>query len=293
MNINKLRSAVILSAGIGKRLRPLTDFIPKPLFPVNNTPAIQLIIDKLKTITVQDFCFNTYHLAGEITQFLDGQKDLNKTIVNERILRNTGGGIANFWDKLENETFILHNCDVYCEEDLPNLIEFHFQLDALATLMVVDYPPINSVRMDNERISDFKSNDGNCTYSGIAIFSPGIWKFFPSDEVFSIIPVLQDAINSGEKIAAFKSSAYWNDIGTPLRYWELHRHLCSGTGEFIDKTAVVEKCELKGFNFVSTGAVIRDCILEDCIVFPRTSLSDVDLKSCIIHRYCRVQVHNE
>ncbi len=285
---NCIHSAVILTAGIGKRLRPLTDYVPKALFPINNRPALQLIIDKLKAISIDDFFFNTFHLADDVTGFLDRQTSLNKTIVLEQALRDTGGGIANFRDNLKDETFILHNCDVYSEEDLRNLIEYHFQQEAIATLMVVDFPPINSVCIIGGEVNGFSLNDGNLTYCGIAVISPRIWDYMPDEETFSLIPVLSDMTQDGQKIAAFFSRAYWNDFGTPLRYWELHRYLCSGRGEFIDDTAVVDNCDLKGFNFIAAGANIRDCVLEDCIVFPGAEIVGADIRRCLISRDCRI-----
>ncbi|NQU06453.1 MAG: NTP transferase domain-containing protein [Calditrichaeota bacterium] len=225
MKNSQIHSAVILTAGIGKRLQPLTNHVHKALLPVKNQPALQLIIDKLKAVSVDNFYFNTFHLADQIAEFLENQHDLNKTIVREQTLRNTGGGIANFRNILQNETFILHNCDVYSEEDLQNLIDFHYESNNIATLMVVDYPEINSVRIENNEIQNLRSNDGNCTYCGIAVFSPDIWKYFPDNEVFSIVPVLESAMKNGERIGAYLTKAYWNDFGTPERYQKLQRYL--------------------------------------------------------------------
>ncbi|MCF7809670.1 hypothetical protein K9N50_01640 [bacterium] len=225
MKKSEIHSAVILTAGIGKRLRPLTNHIHKALLPVSNQLALQLIIDKLKTTGIENFYFNTFHLADQVEEFLEKQSDFNKTIIREKALRNTGGGVANFRYILHYETFLLHNCDVYSEEDLSKLIKCHFENNNIATLMVVDYPGINSVRIENDEIRDFRSNEGNCTYSGVAVFSPKIWKYFPYEEVFSIVPVFEKTIESGERIGAYLSNAYWNDFGTPERYQNLQDHL--------------------------------------------------------------------
>jgi len=222
---SQVHSAVILTAGIGKRLRPLTNHIHKALLPVNNQPALQLIIDKLKAIDIDNFYFNTFHLADQVADFLENQHDLNKTIIREKTLRNTGGGVANFRDVLINQTFILHNCDVYCEENLQNLIDYHSESNNIVTLMVVDFPEINSVRIENDIIQNLRSNEGNWTYCGIAVFSPDIWKYFPDDEVFSIVTVLESAMDNGKRVGAYSTNAYWNDFGTPERYRELHEYL--------------------------------------------------------------------
>jgi len=221
----KIHSAIVLSAGYGKRLRPITDSIPKPLLPIGNQLALDRIIQVLLANSITDFYFNTFHLADKVTGFLNEQSDLNKTIVNERNLRGTGGGIANFKESLHNRSFIVHNCDIYTEENLSNLIEFHFRHDSPATLMVTDFPVINTVVVKNNEVKGFSKDEGNFTYCGVAVFSPVIWEYFPDREVFSLVSVLKNAIQNGERIAAYDSCAYWNDFGTSQRYWELHNYL--------------------------------------------------------------------
>ena len=83
----------------------------------------------------------------------------------------------------------------------------------------------NTIRIEKDTVKDFRSKDGNSTYCGIAVFSSDIWKYFLDDEVFSIIPVLESAINNDETIGAYLTKAYWNDFGTPERYQKLQRYL--------------------------------------------------------------------
>ncbi|MDP8240244.1 MAG: NDP-sugar synthase [Candidatus Hatepunaea meridiana] len=295
MKDHSIHSAIVLTAGYGKRLKPLTNFVPKALFPIANKPALSQIIQKLKDVSVSDFYFNMFHLSDQVIDYLNRQSDVNKTIVKEKTLRNTGGGIANFREMLFDKAFIIHNCDVYCEEDLSNLVEYHLRQDALATLMVVDFPAINSVVVKDGILircqsTAVDSSAAKYTYTGIAVFSPAIWKYFPTEEVFPLIPVLEKVMQNGEKIAAYNSTAYWNDIGTPQRYWELHRYLAGQGNGSIDETAIIKNCTLKGFNFIGESATVYNSQLKNCIVFPRVKVINESLENCIIQADCRVVV---
>ena len=279
----QIDSAVILSAGYGKRLSPITDAIPKPLFPIANTPALELIIKKLKNASIRHFYFNTFHLSDQVTNFLNEYTDIVKTVVREPFLRNTGGGIANFSDLLQEKSFLLHNCDIYCEQNIGELIEFHFQRDAVATLMVIDFPMINSIVVKDDRVVSLRTQQGNYTYSGIAVFSPKIWKYFPNKDVFSIIEVLHVAMDHQETVAAYRSDAYWSDFGTPQQYMNLHRHLAQRKNDRVHPTATFEKSLLQGYSFIGEHAYIYDAVLNDCIVFPHTRIVSETKKNCIIY----------
>lgn len=287
--INKINSAIILSAGIGERQKPLTNYLPKPLFPIANHPALDGIIDRLRLFGITEFFFNTYHLSEMVIEYLKDKTDIRKTLVKEEVLRNTGGGIANFREPLRDETFIVHNGDVYSEQVLSDFVEFHFRHAAIVTMMVVDYAAINTVRVVEGFVNDLNDKAGNRTYTGVAVFSPGIWKYMPDEEVFSIIPVLEKAIKHGEKIAAYDSKAYWCDIGTAIRYWELHQYLSSGGSGAIGESAKIENSSLKGFNYIGEEAFIRNSELRNCIVFPGSIIEGLKIKNMICHPFCQVK----
>ena len=288
MNKHLIRSAVVLSAGIGERLRPLTNHVPKALFPVGDQPAIIRIINKLQSIAVSDFYVNTFHLAAEIEERLNQLSGVNMTVKRESMLRGTGGGIANFREQLKESDFLLHNCDVYSDDDLRELIQHHDSRNALITMMVVNYPPINTLIVENGEVTGFSAEDGLYTYSGIAVLSSRIWQYLPDKEVFPIVPVIGRAITNGETISAYVSSEYWVDFGTPGQYWELHRHLAGGGNGYVSDLAVLDNAVLNGFNFIGADARIKNSVMENCIVFPGAEVIDENLKNTIIQRKCRV-----
>ncbi len=290
MNKDLIQSAVVLSAGIGERLRPLTDHVPKALFPVGDRPAIIGIINKLRSIAVSDFYVNTFHLAAEIEECLNQLSGINMMVKRESVLRGTGGGIANFREQLKESDFLLHNCDVYSDDDFRELIRHHYNRNALITMMVVNYPPINTLIVENGEVTGFSPEDGLYTYSGIAVISSRIWYYLPDEEAFSLIPVLKTAVANGETISAYVSSEYWVDFGTPRQYWELHRHLAGGGSGYVSELAVLDNAVLNGFNFIAANARIKNSVMENCIVFPGADVIDENLKNTIIHGDCRVSV---
>jgi len=278
---SEIQSAIILSAGQGKRLFPITEFFPKALLPIANTPAIAGVIKRLRENSIENLYVNTFHHAEQIKEFIDKKKGSGINIEEEDKLRNTGGGIANFQSSLSESSFLLHNCDIYTEQDLSKLISYHQQVNAIATLMFVDYPRINSVLIDNDEVLDFHSESGNLTYSGIAVFSPLIWKYFPDHENFSLISVLDKVLAAGEKIAAFKSEAYWSDFGTPQEYWALHRHISDRETSDVENSAYVKGCTLKGFNYIGGHSKVRNSALENCIVLPGAMIKDENRRNSI------------
>lgn len=279
-----VRSAIILSAGYGKRLAPITDIVPKPLIPVANKKIISRIIDNLRNCSITDFFFNTHHLTEKVEGYLASYSSINKVIIRENALRGTGGGIDNFRSQLSEETFLIHNCDVFLEEDLQSLIDDHFSgKKPLATLLVVDYPEINSVIVENGKISSFIHNKGNFTYSGVGVISSDIWKYFPSKETFSIIDVFKNALKADESINAFYSGSYWNDIGTPKRYWDVNEYFSHGIKQHIHPSAEISSTTLSGFNFVGNNAKLVNCCLNDCIVLPDTAIKNINYDRCIAY----------
>jgi len=290
VNKHLIRSAVVLSAGIGERLRPLTNHVPKALFPVGDRPAIIRIIDKLRSMAISDFHVNTFHLAAEIEECLNQLSGINMTVKRESVLRGTGGGIANFREQLKESDFLLHNCDVYSDDDFMKLIRHHYNRNALITMMVVNYPPINTLIVENGEITGFSTEDGLYTYSGIAVISSRIWYYLPDEQTFSLIPVLKTAVVNGETISAYVSSEYWVDFGTPEQYWELHRHLAGGGNGYVSELALLDNATLNGFNFIGAEARLKNAVIENCIVFPGAEVIDENLKNTIINGDCRVSV---
>ncbi|MEW5800534.1 MAG: NDP-sugar synthase [bacterium] len=245
--------AVILAAGFGKRLRPLTDYLPKVLVPVLGVPAIDHVVERLLLQGVQKIGVNVHYRAGQIrshleSAFLEGKgKGRGEVcIAHEEEILGTGGAIYNFRDFLRgDEPFWVYNGDIVSDIDLPSALHFHRTKKPLATLILWDYPPINTVSMDSKgNILSLFSRPASCadslpsagsvgqstlTFTGISILSPRILDYMP--EGYSEIPGIYQSIIAAKgqgagKICGFRGRGrYWADFGTVSSYLDVHRDL--------------------------------------------------------------------
>ncbi len=222
---------IILAAGLGRRLGRLTKDLPKPLLPVGGIPVIKLNIEKLKESGVKSIGVNVFYKANLIRDFLKNFKGLK--VVNEKFLSGTGGALLNFRDFVTKD-FLIHNCDVVSNVDLKELVRTHKKLRPLATVVLVNNYRTNRVRISKEkkeRVVRFykKRMDGCYTYSGIAIVSKKIFKYFPEKKkIFSLTEVFNRAIDNGEFIHGLIVKDVWCDIGTLKTYRNIkaNKHFC-------------------------------------------------------------------
>ena len=168
---------MILSAGLGTRLQPITEFIPKPLVPVLNIPNVVHSIDLLKRCGVTEIVMNLHHLAHDIRQYLDDGSRFGVSLryTFEPDLLGTGGGVKTAAPFFNNEPFILVNCDFIIDIDLSAAIARHFERKALATMVVTE--PLDGytrVYFDkNRRLLSFEEGTETFgTFTGIHILSP-------------------------------------------------------------------------------------------------------------------------
>lgn len=217
--------AMILAAGRGERMRPLTDTLPKPLLCVNNKPLIVYHIEKLKAIGITDIVINHAHLGHKLEEYLgDGSKyGVSITYSPEQIGGlETAGGIAKALPLLGDEPFIVVNGDVFVELDY-SLLKKDLPLNSYGKLFLVDNPEHN-VKGDYAIKDGMLSLDGDkLTFSGIAIYSPIAFKDIPIEKL-KLKPYFDKWI-SENKLFAEKISCYWCDVGTPERLKNLDERL--------------------------------------------------------------------
>jgi len=223
--------AMILAAGLGKRLRPLTDIRPKALMPVNNRPVIARNIDYLKIHGVNSMVVNAHHHYRQIVDYLEGGRPFGVDIevrVEPEIL-GTGGGLRNCSDLLEREAFILINSDIMTDIGLEKVLEYHKKTGSRATLILHDREPFNQIRVDEQhRIIDIaRQNDrGRLAFTGIHIIEPDIFSYIPGPGYSDIIDCYRKMIDSGITVNAYVSRAhYWRDIGNPKSYMSANREI--------------------------------------------------------------------
>ena len=218
--------AMILAAGRGERMRPLTDHTPKPLLQVGGKPLIVWHLERLSDAGFRDIIINHAHLGSQIEGALgNGQRwGLSIRYSAEMIALETAGGIANALPLLGEHPFLVVNSDVFTDVDFSKL-KSALHKDKLAHLILVDNPPQHpdgDFSLDNDQLA----LDGvrRLTFSGIAVYHPALFADVEQGHAAKLAPLLRQAISQG-LASAEHYQGKWYDIGTPERLHHLNQEL--------------------------------------------------------------------
>jgi NDP-sugar pyrophosphorylase family protein len=222
---------MILAAGLGTRLRPLTDKTPKPLLPVAGLPLIAWNLLLLRQHGITEVIVNLHHLGEMIERDLgDGSRfGVRLTYQREPVIMGTGGGIKQVEPFFGGEPFLVLNGDTLLELDLTFLVRFHREEDALATMVLREDPDADRwgvVEMDGRRrvlsiAGRGRTADGPTLrrmFAGVHVMHPRLLRDVPLGRASSIIDAYVAAIERGEAILGYDMQGYWSDVGTPERY---------------------------------------------------------------------------
>lgn len=218
--------AMILAAGRGERMRPLTDHTPKPLLLAGGKPLIVWHLERLAAAGFKEVVINHAHLGAQIEQALgDGsQWGLNIQYSAEPPgALETAGGIATALPLLGNEPFLVVNGDVYCDFDFGR---FSPCTVAFAHLVMVENPAHNTkgdFSLNHEHVA-YANNEQTLTYAGIGVFSPSFFAEVKPGTVMKLRPLLDAAIAAGT-LTGERYAGRWVDVGTPQRLAELDAEL--------------------------------------------------------------------
>jgi len=229
--------AMILAAGLGTRLRPLTDQRPKALAEVAGRTLLEITLSRLRAFGIREVIINVHHFADMIADYLEAHRSFDMRIAfsREEVLLDTGGGLkkaADFF--LENpdspeEPFVVHNVDVISAIDLGRMAQFHSENQALATLAVQNRETSRYLLFDErlELCGRRSARDRKTelvrpsqpvqalAFSGIHVVSPRIFPMMTEEGAFSIITSYLRLAAQGERILAFRADEYyWRDLGT-------------------------------------------------------------------------------
>ena len=209
--------AMILAAGRGERMRPLTDRHPKPLLKVDGRALIEWHIEALKDAGIKDILINTSWLGDQIPEYLgDGAYwGVDLTFSHEPSALETAGGIRKALDFFDGEPFIVVNGDVWTDFSYKDLLQ---QPSKLAHIVLVPNPEHNlkgdfQLRNDDLVIAE---GDNKHTFSGIGVYQPEIFKDLPLEEPYPLAPVLKELMVEAE-VTGELFEGRWHDIGTPER----------------------------------------------------------------------------
>jgi mannose-1-phosphate guanylyltransferase len=229
-----IHTAFILGAGLGTRLRPLTENMPKPLLPIGGRPMITYAMEHLRAVGVQRFIVNTHHCSEKYQEvFPDGNWErIPITFRHEPVLLDTGGGIKNIEDLIANEERILvYNGDIITTMPITPLVARHFELNTSVTLGLRSHGPLLNVNMDQDGfICDMRQilkNPGiqNCLFAGIYIVEKHFLGHLTAGKIESIVPPLVEMIKANPHSVGgiVIDDGYWYDVGTIEEYNRLRK----------------------------------------------------------------------
>jgi NDP-sugar pyrophosphorylase family protein len=230
--------AMVLAAGLGTRLRPLTNDRPKALVELNGRTLLEITLSRLRQFGVRDVVVNAHHFSELLVQYLAAKNNfgMNIEVSREEVLLDTGGGLKKAAHVFlrngggsEDEPFILHNVDVISTIDLARMMSFHREHGALATLAVQERTTSRYLLFDEtgqlcgRRALDGRteqvragSNPQALAFCGVHVISPRFLKLMSEEGVFSILTPYLRLAGVGEQILAFRADKYyWKDLGKP------------------------------------------------------------------------------
>ena len=283
-----MRKAFLLGAGLGTRLQPLTETLPKPLIPFANRPLITHALDHCLQAGITDFAINTHHLHDTWYRFFPNGKyrDANLTFFHEPELLETGGGIKNIADWIKDEPVLVYNGDIITDFPIDRLMTGHMASNNTATLAVQNHGPDLRITVDGHRVTDVRGlihkQQGTHQFTGIYVIDPEILELIPPNEKISIIPAFVELIKQGE-LGAYdvKGHTKWLDLGTRETYLEASLAIPPKVSREarISETANIQNSWVAQNAIVESGSIIKDSIL-----WPDTHvLQDAELTNCIVH----------
>lgn len=295
--------AMIMAAGVGSRLDPLTQKIPKPMIPIANRPIMELLLEHLHNFGITHVIANTHHLAESIHEKFDNYNmgiDLN--YIHEDKLSGTAGGVKKCEYFFANEkTFVVISGDALTDVNIKELVNKHKETGAIATMALKKIPKsevnhFGVVVIDaNEKIIGFQEKPtieeakSNLVNTGIYVFETEIFKYIPENTFFdfakNVFPVL---MANNEPLYAHIIEEYWSDIGTFNQYKQASFDILN------NKVNIHDPCSDPSLNFY-TEKCIQQAKLNKILV-GKNSIVDASVKfkgDCIIGSNCIIQENVE
>ncbi len=301
-----LKKAMIMAAGVGSRLGDLSNIMPKPLVPLANTPAMDILIKHLHSFGINNIIANTFYKAEQIQEHY---KNDNITFIKEEELSGTAGGVKKcqfFFDK--NEDFIIMSGDGLTDLDIKSAYNSHKNSKAVATIITkeVDHKEVSKygiiVTDNNGFVSSFQEKPSqedaksNLANTGIYIFNYEIFNYIPENTFCDFAKnVFPSVLSSGIKINTFPHKGYWSDIGSIEQYKQSNYDLVnqkvasyhpnvklSKHGLYVSEQNI--NAEFIGCNVIGKNCIIgENCIIKNSIIWDNVKIEDnTSLENAIV-----------
>lgn len=282
----KTINAFILSAGLGERLRPITNHIPKPLIPILGEPVLSRIMQRLLALPVNKIGLNMHYKWEMIADWARKSAYSEKIeLFHEVMILGTGGALKNASSLLKAcSAFVVYNADIICDISLHDLLERHIKSGNMVTLAVHDNERFNNVWIDSEgflrsvgkNISKDAPDIKPVAFTGIAAYSGEFLGLIPEGRS-SVVDSWLRAVASGYKVGTIHfEHINWADIGTPADYASVVRETLYQQGEtlYVNASAECSRLEISGFAVIERGvscqgaASVKDSILLPDSIIP-------------------------
>lgn len=270
-----------MAAGFGTRLRPYTLLRPKPLFPVCNVPLLHILLNKLTEAGCRRAVVNCHHLAGQIAAAVAGRPEV--ILQHETEVLGTGGGLRKALPHFADGPVLVMNGDIFHGIDLPGLLAAHAAGGCAVTMALHDHPRFNTVRVQGERVCGFGAG-GELAFTGIHVLNRAVIEQIPAEGFFHIIDLYEKLARNGQIGFIRVDGCFWQDIGTPADYLDLHcRLLAEKTPAWaISSQAQIEAgAVFEDWGAVGPGAVIgagarlaRCVVWENAVILPGRQVAD-------------------
>jgi len=295
---------MVLAAGLGTRMKPLSSVLPKPALPVANRPLICHLLDHLVAHGVTFVVINTHHLKGELEKAVANHapSGLDVTFSHESTILGTAGGLKKAARHFKKETFYLVNSDSLTDADLSGAAAAHAATGRTATMVTMKhdpaagYRPVGVVEAGGKtaRVAAIagkrwgREELSQRTFTGVHVLEPGILDLIepgvPCDINADVYPWLLD--EQPEAVGAWLHEGWWFEAGGPSRYLDLNLEMLERTGRtavvgpgfFIDEEAVVTRSSIGARARLARGAVVEDSVIWDDV----TVGEGVSLRRCIV-----------
>jgi mannose-1-phosphate guanylyltransferase len=269
-----ITQAFILGAGLGTRLRPLTDLLPKPLVPLFHKPLAMWAVEACEAVGCKRFAVNTHHLPEKWQGFGAGR---DMAFFHEPVLLETGGGLKNIESWVEEGSLLIHNGDIFSSMDLRKLVEAHETSGDEVTLALRSEGRAKHIAVDgNGKVTDIHRKldcaDGTKSFSGVYCVRREFLRRIPAGEKISVIPFFLDLVKEGKLGSATLDEGQWMDLGDTESYLAAHRELA--LQEPIHPEAVIGEGAVIKNSVIGKGArIAARAQVSDSVVWPGACVS--------------------
>ena len=306
-----ITKAMVMSAGMGSRLEPLTLQVPKPLVPVCNRPVMDILFESLSKIGINKVVCNTYYLADQIIdRYQSNDLGVEFNYITEETLSGTAGGLKKcqfFFEK--GEDFVVLSADGLTNADIKKGIEVHKQSGAIATIgvkriaknevshfgvVVTDENGFITEFQEKPSVEDAKSD---CINTGIYIFNYKIFDYIPENTFYDFAKNVFPKLLLEKQINTFVIEDYWSDIGTLEQYkistqdvflgnckFEHAKIVSTSTGSCITNSEIPEDTVFVGNSTIGKNCKIgKNVTVANSIIWDNVTIKDnVKISDCII-----------